>query len=206
MKPFAIRMSAILFATCSVCLSQTDVIRSVVAYLPGQTARIHVGHLSPAPNTTANGALISMLSVVIQDRDVCCGKDSALGRDLERVNTTSAEEVKDVVKGRHVMNDGRWVTIETTYLPETSVNSWQLIDLIMKGQLAIIEWNHHLYLLKEVSFDETRYSDGTSDYSIQRAVLLDPQSTAKNKEVRFDRQKDDWGQIKGLLTLVAKRD
>jgi len=205
MKMLVAKSAAMLLATVAVCLGQTDT-RAVIAYLPKQTARIQHIKLPPAPNAEVNGSLTSLLQAVVNDSEVCCGKDSALQHDVELLNTTSLQAVNDKLKGRHVMRDGRWVTIDAEYLAEPAINSAILIRYVLQDQMTLLEWNAHVYLVKSIAFDQTQYSDGTNDYVIQGMTLLDPQSKTKNKEVVFDRQKDAWGNIKGLLILTAQKD
>jgi hypothetical protein len=205
MQTFMMKVAMVVLGTCALGTSQ-DEPRAVASYLPNQTVRIHHVELRSASNTGPGGSLSALLQAIFHDPEVCCDKDSALQHDVELLASNSLQAVNDKLKGRHVMRDGRWVTIDTQYAGEASIVSAALISNVLQGQLVLLEWDSHVYLLKSVTFDETRYTDGTSDYVIRGMMVLDPQSKTKNMEVNYNRQKDDWGNIKSLLIVTAQKD
>ena len=187
-------------------LAQVDSSRQVFAYRPDQEVRLQNVALPPSSGTDPHASTIAMLTAVFNDPEVCCGADSALRSELDHLDSNSLQAISDKLKGRHLIKGSRWITVESNYLAEPNITPAQLVEPVKHGQTVLLEWNRRLYLLKAVSFDEMQYSDGTSDYVIRRLVLLDPLSKTKNHEVSFDRQKDDWGNIKGLLRLTARKD
>jgi hypothetical protein len=191
----------LLVATVS-CLAQTDS-KQVFAYKPNQHARLQ--HIELRSTADRSDSLNVLIEAAFHDPDICCGKQSALRSDLEHLITDSLQGVGNRLKGRHVVKDGRWISVEAKYLPESSINAVALVEPVLQDERVVVEWNHRLYLLKAVSFDETRFTDGSSDYVITQMTLLDPQSKAKNHEVLFVRQKNEWSNI-GLLRLTVMKD
>ncbi len=205
MKSLNMRVAVFIFVACIAAMAQ-DAIKSTVAYLPNQTARIHHVQLRPVLSGSPAASLAVLLQAAFHDPEICCEKGSALQHDLETFNTSSLQAVGDRVKGRRLLQGGRWITVDVEYVEEPSVTAAVLVGDALQSKLVLMEWNDHVYLLKSVMFDETRYNDGSSDYVIREMVLLDPQSKARNHEVTFDRHKDNWGKIKSLLTLTAQKD
>ncbi len=64
-------------------------------------------------------------------------------------------------------------------------------------------WNSNLYVVYGVVFNETLYSSGLHDYAIHKLLLIDPRFSGVRRETCFDRLKDDWEKVKGLLRVRA---
>jgi hypothetical protein len=171
---------------------------------PNQEVRIRDLPLHSAQMAGSNATLAAALETVFRDSKVCCGSDSALQSALS-AEPQSLKDLGAKLQGRHFQDDGRLIAIAADYLPADSTNPDQIIAPLMGNQPLLMQWNKHFYVLYGAIFDETVYYSGRRDRVIHKLLLLDPRSSSTNKQVLFDRQKDDWTQVQGLLILNATR-
>jgi hypothetical protein len=137
---------------------------------------------------------------MIGNAKLCCGEDSAIGETPAGGTPGTLREIGDKIAGRHVLGDGTAVTIVANYFPAESISSDFIIVPLSKQQPMMMEWNAHFYVLYGAIYDDRVFTDGRHDYVIQKLLLLDPGKPAEPQAV-FDRQKDDWSKVQGLLTL-----
>jgi hypothetical protein len=88
-------------------------------------------------------------------------------------------------------------------LPRDSINPERIIAPLMQNQPLLMEWNSRLFVVSGVVFDETVYYSGNRDFVIHKLLLFDPRSSLTRKKTLFDRQKDDWTKVQGILMLSA---
>jgi hypothetical protein len=162
-----------------------------------------------APSTHRSAALATELEIVLHDKALCCGRDSAL-EDVAQYATLAApvslKELGSKLQGRHLLSDGRPIVVNAAYVPQTSVNSSLLVSTLQNQRAALIEWKSHAYVLYGATYDEYRDpATGERDYVIHKLLLLDPRFSDQRREIEFDRATDDWGTVQGLLTLSVVR-
>lgn len=73
----------------------------------------------------------------------------------------------------------------------------------MRNQPLLMDWNSHLYVVQGVLFDEAVDTNGIHDYAIHKLMLLDPRFSDTRREASFDRLKDNWNKVEGLLVLTV---
>lgn len=176
----------------------------------GEDQEIFVHNL---PSVTAHsqdssGILLASLETVFHDEDVCCGKNSAL---LELAQAADAGSLKDVagkLDGRHLLSDGRPVTVQAVYVPTDAISGGPLIAMVMKEHAALIKWNSHLYVLHGVVYRWMENGDSTTGSKttttvIHKLLLWDARFSDSRRDVVFDRTKDDLRTLQGLLFLQS---
>jgi hypothetical protein len=172
---------------------------------PDQQAIVESVHLQPAIANDSNAAVAAALATVINDPKVCCSENSSLGTAPVTDDRVSLHDLANKVGGRHVLSDGETLNVTANYIPATTLSSDQIILPLMKQQPILMAWKSHLYVLYGAVYDDKVYTDGHHEYVIHKLLLLDPSAAAPNRQAAFDRQKDDWSQVEGLLLLkVAK--
>ena len=67
-------------------------------------------HVSDLPTLKArteepSDVLRTSLDTILSDREVCCGKDSALEDSLDRADPTSIKEIAEKLQGRHLLSE-----------------------------------------------------------------------------------------------------
>lgn len=193
-----------LLALCSfvvfVCLS---VCALGQIYYPN--TEVHISDLLSvtAKSKDPSDVLAASLEIIIRDKNVCCGRDSALGDAVQRTDPRSLKAIATKLQGRHLLSDGRPIMVTAEYVPATSLVSGTLIGALTVKQPMLMEWNSHLYVVNGVIYSTSYTAEGGRIDSILKIFLLDPRFSDQRREVAFDRQTDDWGKVQGLLMLKA---
>lgn len=192
------------FVFVIVSLSYSQDYDPIVFTRPNQQIILHDVHLRPAADSTPQ--IVPAMEAVIADPLVCCGKDSALGDQPVTGDFHSLQELGSKLNGsRRTLSDGHPVTLSADYVPAASINSDSFVVPLMKHQPILMQWNSHIYVVYGVNYGEVLYESGRHDYVIQKILLLDPSSSGAAHETAFDRQKDDWSKVQGLLLVKASR-
>ena len=198
----------VLFA-CSVliCLATLSAFaQDEPAYVFHPNQEVHVTHLPAltAESRNPSAVLAAALETILRDKAVCRGKDSAL-EDTLLAAPTSLQELRAKLQGKHVLSDGRSVTVSAEYVPQSSITPDLMISALSDQHALLIRWKSHFYVLYGAIFDETVYSSGQRQFAVHKLLLLDPRFSDRRRQTEFNRDSDDWGKVEGLLTLAVAR-
>jgi hypothetical protein len=174
-----------------------------VAY-PEQQVYVH--DLAPLTARSIHSAavLATSLEIVFHDKEVCCGKNSALEDSVAAANPKSLKDVASRLQGRHLLSDGRPIMVTAEFLAPNEVNAGHLVMMILNQHAPLMEWNAHVYVVDGVSYVETvDNSDGSTMNVIHKFFLQDVRHSDSRRIVTFDRLTDDAGKVEGLLFLQA---
>ena len=161
--------------------------------LPALMARSH----DPAD------VLLTSLDTVIHDRDVCCGKDSALEDGAERADPKSMSDIAARLQGRHLLSDGRPIMVTAEYVEPSQVNSGHLISMITNQHAPLMLWNSHLYVVSGIVYFWTSNNPGDPPTTvIRKFLLLDTRYSDSRREGTFSREVENPGKIDGFLFLT----
>jgi hypothetical protein len=165
-----------------------------VPQLPALTARSH----------DRSDVLLTSLDIVFHDPGICCGKDSALEDRALAADPLSLSEVASKIRGKWKLADNRRILITADFLPAAPSGdiSFRIVGTLRDKHAILMVWNSHIYVFYGAVFDEVGSDDGSSAYMIHKLFLLDPRYSGARREVTFDRDKDDWGKVEGLLLLT----
>ena len=174
-------------------------------YYPNQEVRISDLPSLTAKSTNPSDVLATSVEVIFRDKEVCCGKNSALGDSVQSGDPMSLKDVGNKLQGRHVMSDGRPIMVTAEYWPAApgNPNSSNPLSEIMEKRALLMEWNSHLYVVYGVIYDKILDDQGTPAETIRKFLLLDTRFSDERRRVSFNRQTDDWGKVQGLLMLKA---
>lgn len=193
-------------ATCVVASCLACIFASAQTYYhPNQEVRI-----SDLPSVTAKSkhaadVLAASAETVFRDKEICCGKNSALEDRIQMADPRSLKDVGDKLRGRQLLSDGRPIMVEADYVPEASVNAGLLIADFREKQPLLVQWNSHIYVAYGVIYQETvDASSGVSD-AIDKIFLRDMRFSDERRDIVFDRLTDDWGKVEGVLLLTSTR-
>lgn len=203
-KNHSFSMAKTLVTCLLVCLTTAPVFAQdeIASFYPKQEVRIANLPSLAAASPDASAVLAATLETIIGDKTVCCGKGSA----LENVLLSSPPSLKDLsgkLPGKHVLNDGRHVTVSAEYVPQSSISSDLIISTLQDRHTPLIEWKSHVYVLYGAIFDKTIYSSGRRQFAIRKLLLRDPRFSDQRSDIEFNRETDDWGKIQGFLTLTV---
>ena len=174
-------------------------------YLTNQ--QVIVRNLPPlvASSTDGSAALATGLEIVLHDKTVCCGKDSALEDTalwISLANSVSLKALTAKVLGRHLLSDGRPIVVTADFVPPDSINAGFLVNSLTDQHAMLLQWNSRVYVLYGAIFDETRDpGDGSRVDSIHKLLLLDPGFSGPHRTTEFNRDTDDWSKVEGLSIL-----
>jgi hypothetical protein len=90
--------------------------------------------------------LATALETVLHDKDVWCGKDSAL-EDAVLSEPRSLKDLGAKLQGRHFLSDGRPIVVSAEYVPPHSIDYGLFIRTLLDQHAPLIEWKSHLYVL-----------------------------------------------------------
>ncbi len=191
-----------LFCCACGCLASGQILYTdqeiQVHNLPSLMARSH-----DAPDV-----LLTSLDTVLHDREICCGKDSALVDSAQAADPESLKDVAAKLDGRHLLSDGRPIVIKATYLIPDAVNSGLLITWFLNQHAALIQWNSHIYVVHGIVYlwtaNETPDNSGQTGTVIRKFLLWDTRYSDSRREVVFNRETDDMRKVQGLLFLESK--
>jgi hypothetical protein len=152
--------------------------------------------------------LLTSLDTVIHDREICCGKDSALEDSAAAADPKSLKDVADKLQGRHLLSDGRPIMVSATYLTPDAVSSGLLITWFQNQHAALMQWNSRVYVVHGIVYmwtanatPEGSAQDGTV---IHKFLLWDVRYSDSRREVVFNRETDDLGKVQGFLFVEVK--
>ena len=183
-----------------------DYVPPPIAFHPNQQVRVGNLSLHTAQSSDPAAVLSAALATVFHDEDLCCGKGSALEDRVLASGSLSLRILAGRLRGKQTLGNGRSVRISAEYLSPASVRAEQLLAPLMHHQPFLMQWNSRVYVVYGAVFDETLQSNGRRDYSIHKLLLFDPQRSPSPGELSFDRQKDDWTKVEGLLLLKEERE
>jgi len=192
-------VTCLVFCCCAYGQSLNQDQEIQVHDLPSLMARSH----------DPSDVLLTSLDTVFHDRDVCCGKDSALEDSALAADPKSLKDVASKLDGRHLLSDGRSIKVTAEYLTPDQVNSGHLINMILNQHAALMLWNSHLYVVHGIVYLWTASGDPESGSMVETAVihkflLWDTRYSDSRREVVFNRETDDVKNVQALLFLETK--
>ncbi len=191
------------FLSAAYCSYAQDYVPPPVVFHPNQQVRIRDFSPHTAHSSAAAAVLAAALETVFHNEQLCCRKNSALEDRVLASVSLSLRDLGGKLQGRWTLSSGRPIMLASEYLSPASIGPEQFIAPLMHNQPYLMQWNSRLFVVYGVVFDESIYSSGQRNYVIQKLLLFDPQHSAANNEITFDRQHDDWKTVQGLLLLKA---
>ena len=168
---------------------------------PNQEIRVPDLPRLTARTKDRSDVLLTSLDIIFHNHEICCGRDSALEDSAQRADPRSIKDIVAKLQGRHLLGDGRPITVNITDMMSYSPNPTAIVDALAKKQALLLMWSSHLYVTVGVLYDESYYQDGTRTDTVNKFYLLDTRYSDGRREVTFTRTKDDWNDVQGLLLL-----
>jgi hypothetical protein len=175
------------------CYSEAQVVsfeqEIQVAGLPQLTAK----------SVDPSDVLQTSLETILPDRDVCCGKDSALEDSLERSDPSSLKDVSEKLQGRHLLGDGRPIQVTTEYLTPEQVSVGHMMTMLDDKHAALMRWKSHLYVVHGVVYAWIADDQGGRSPVLRKLLLTDTRYSDSRREVFFIPGPDDAGKVQEVL-------
>jgi hypothetical protein len=161
---------------------------------------------SPSPHSS--GMLVTSLTAIIHDSEVCCGRDSALEDSIAKANPKSLQDVAAKLNGRHLLGDGRPIAVNAEFFPADKMSAGYLVTTMTSQRAPLMEWNSRIYVVHGLIFFWTE--SGTPDAPagpvpvVHKLLLWDTRYSDSRREAVFNRDSDDLGKVQGFLFIQVK--
>jgi hypothetical protein len=168
---------------------------------------VHVSDLPtlPAHSKEPSDVLVTSLGTILQDREVCCGKDSALDDSLQRADPASLPDIAAKLQGRQLLSDGRPIMVTAKYIAPDALNAYLLLETLQEKHALLMQWRSHFYVCYGVTYRKDYDANGAVTYTILTFRLIDTRYSDARREVVFDRATDDWTKVQGVLWVESVR-
>jgi hypothetical protein len=156
-----------------------------------------------ARTSEPSDVLMTSLDIILHDREVCCGKDSALEDSVQRADPASLQDIAAKLQGRHLLRDGRPIMVTAQYIAPDAIYGYRLVDTLQQKHTMLMMWKSHLYVLYGVNYVEDYDPEtGTGTDNVSKLLLIDARYSDVRRNVEFDRQTDDWSKVQGVVWVA----
>lgn len=156
-----------------------------------------------AHSSDPSDVLATSLETIIHDPEVCCGKDSALEDSLQRSDPASLKDVAARLQGRHLLSDGRPITVTAEYLTGEQASPGHLITMATNKHAPLMQWNSHLYVVQAITYVWVADEQGGKSAEMRTLLLWDLRYSDARREISFTRGLDDASTIQGFLFIES---
>lgn len=176
-------------------------------YYRDQEVQVHDLPSLKARTNDPSDVILTSLDTVFHDKEVCCGRDSALVDSAQAADPKSLKDVAAKLAGRHLLSDGRPIKIAAEYLAPDAVSAGHLVTMIANQHAPLMQWKSHLYVVHGVVLTWVEdASTGATAVVIRRFLLWDVRFADSRRSVVFDRETKDISKVQGLLFFEAQMD
>ena len=93
-----------------------------------------------ARTSEPSDVLMTSLDTILHDREVCCGKDSALEDSVQRADPASLQDIAAKLQGRHLLSDGRPIMVTAQYIAADAIYAYRLVDALQQKRAMLVMW------------------------------------------------------------------
>jgi hypothetical protein len=153
-----------------------------------------------ARTSEPSDVLMTSLDTILHDREICCGKDSALEDSVQRADPASLQDIAGKLQGRHLLSDGRPIKVTAQYIAPDAIYGYGLIDALHQRHAMLMMWKSHLYVLYGADYVKDYDPErATAMDNVTKLLLIDTRYSDAQRNVEFDRQTDDWSKVQGVV-------
>jgi hypothetical protein len=202
-SPFLIPIKSAIQCIAVLCLAFCSSVQAQNTYIPKSVSIDTLPKLM-ARSHDPSDVLLTSLDTIVHDREVCCGKDSALEDSAQRADPASLQDVAAKLQGRHLLSDGRPIMMTPQYTAPAAINGSMLIEALRQKHAMLVLWKSHLYVLYGATFvEDYDPKTGTALYNIVKLLLIDTRYSDSRRTVEFNRATDDWSKVQGVLWITS---
>jgi len=187
------------------CLSLSGSAAAQVLY-QDQEIQVHDLASLMARSHDPSDVLLTSLDTVFHDKEICCGRDSALEDSAQAADPKSLKDVASKLEGRHLLSDGRPIKVTAEYLTPDAVTASHVVTMVANQHAPLMQWNGHLYVVHAVVYVWISQDDvnGVNTMAIRKFLLWDTRFSDSRRAVVFDREKEDPSSVQGLLFVQVE--
>jgi hypothetical protein len=192
------------------CLASLFLLSPAHAQILNVDQEIEVSSLPSivAPSRHSSDVLISSLTTIIHNQEVCCGKDSALEDRVQRADPKSLQDVAAKLNGRHLLADGRSIMVNAVFFPPDQANVAYLVKAFTEQNALLMQWNSHIYVVHALVYfwiasGATPETAGSQPV-VHKFLLWDTRYSDSRRDLTFNRDTDDLSKVQGFLFVQVK--
>ncbi|MGO8794689.1 MAG: hypothetical protein ACLQLC_07690 [Candidatus Sulfotelmatobacter sp.] len=185
------------------CLAQGQENNPTV-FLGNQEARVSNLPAVTAVTKARPAVLAAALEIILHNKAVCCGKESALADAVAYAALSDPLSLKDLagkVSGRQRTSEDQPVLVDAEYVAGNSITADFIVRSLLGQRALIMEWKSHLYVLYGALYNEVRDNSGGREFTVDKLYLQDPRFSDEQREVVFNRETDDLTRVQGVLAV-----
>ncbi len=197
-------LCVLMFAALALPFARAQETPGPTTYVPNQEIRVPDLPAIRAASKDAADVMPAAVETILHDKDLCCGKDSALEDAVLSADPSSLKSLGLKLQGRQHLSDGRPLQVTAEFVAPSEVSPSQIIGTLRQKRALLMQWNSHVYVLYGAVFDGSLDSStGVEVYAVRKLLLLDPRFSDDRREATFNRDTDDWNKVQGMLTLTV---
>jgi hypothetical protein len=175
---------------------------------PAQTAEIQNLVSVTAKQKCENWAWAAGLETILKEQNVQIPQSywvmKADGGELCKDAMPKLESLGKLIDGPYQLDDGRKVRLEVVAVVGPPTDMDAMIDAPNHGRPLLFVWKGHSYLYRGLVYNELIAANGQRQFYVKQVELLDPFfDTAEKQSALFDRDKDDPGDINGIVDVTV---
>ncbi len=192
--------------TCFVISCSVSSVGQGLHYVSRQEVQVSGLPTATARSNDPLDILRASIETVVHNPEVCCGKDSALEDSVAQSDPKSLKDVAAKLQGRHLLSDGRPIQVTAAYIDPDKLNAGLLIATLRDNHPLLLQWNSHPYVCVGVTYVKDYDPEtGGEMNTITTFLLQDTRYSDSRRDLIFDRDKDDWTNVQGVLWLKVDR-
>jgi len=171
---------------------------------PDQTADLGSLKLITAKQSCENWAVAAGMETMLQAKGVSLDQNfwvMRLNYGEICADLPSIDALAKVVNNEFVLEDGRHVRLELQFTPGAPGHVDSIIAGVQEKQVAMLIYRRHPYYISGVTYDEYIGKDGSRLFEIKELRLAN--TFAGRPGLAFERERDDAGEIQGIMTVTV---
>lgn len=171
---------------------------------PDQIAELGAVKLITARQSCENWAMAAGLEMMLHEKGVSLDQSfwvMRLNYGEICADLPSIDDLAKVVNNEFVLDDGRHVRLELQFTPGAPDHVDSIIAGLQQKQVAMVIYRSHPYYLSGITYDEYIGKDGSRLFEIKELRLAN--TFAGRPGIAFERERDDTGEIQGIVTLTV---
>ncbi len=173
---------------------------------PDQSAQLEDLKVATSTQRCLNWAWAAGLETLLRAQEVNLTQDfwvtRANGGEVCVDSFDGFDAIAKTVDGDYTLPDGKKVRIKLQWQAGAPLDVDAVIARLRIGTPSLLVWRGHTYVLAGAVYDEYIQINGQRMFEIKEMKLIDPwYATGKEHTVSFVRDKNDPGEIDGLMQV-----
>jgi hypothetical protein len=162
--------------------------------------RVTVPDLAFITATDSNAAKAAV-AIVLSSLKVKCDPSSQVESVTEANAESSLSTLSSKIAGTSCSMGGRMLRVNASFTPNAAIKANDLVASLKQNTPLLMRWQGAVYVLYGVVYDEHLFNSGKQDNVIREFLLVDPRYSDKRRLVAFERWKDDFAIVEGVMSL-----